>query len=87
MAGAARPRAICREFGMAKRTLQRRFSKYTGVSPQQYLARVRLLQSRYLLRFTTDSVSDIAVRCGFGDVSYFSRAFRRQFGISPNQCR
>lgn len=79
--------ALCREFGMAKRTLQRGVSDYTGVSPQQYLARVRLLQSRYQLRFTTDSVNDIAVRCGFGDVSYFSRAFRRQFGISPNQCR
>ena len=79
--------ALCQTFSLSRRTLQRGFSDYTGVSPQQYLARLRLLQSRYQLRFTSDSVNEIASRCGFGDVSYFSRAFRRQFGVSPNQCR
>lgn len=79
--------ALCQEFGIARRTLQRGFAEYTGVSPQHYLARVRLLQARYLLRFSSLNIHEVAERCGFGDVSYFSRAFRRQFGISPNQCR
>jgi len=32
-------------------------------------------------------VSDIAYDCGFGDVSYFNRCFRRRFGASPRQFR
>lgn len=79
--------ALCLEFGIARRTLQRGFSEYTGVSPQQYLARMRLLQARYRLRFSDATVNDVAIHCGFSDISYFSRAFRRQFGLSPNQCR
>lgn len=79
--------ALCHEFGIARRTLQRGFSDYTGVSPQQYLMRLRLLQARYQLRFSDATVNAVAQRCGFVDISYFSRAFRRQFGLSPNQCR
>lgn len=78
---------LCQEFGIDRRTLQRGFNEYTGVLPQQYLVRLRLLQAQYQLRFSDATVNDVAMQCGFADVSYFSRAFRRQFGLSPNQCR
>jgi AraC-like DNA-binding protein len=32
-------------------------------------------------------VSDIAYACGFSEVSYFNRCFRRRFGASPTQMR
>lgn len=78
---------LCAQFGMARRTLQRAFSQYTGVSPQQYLSLLRLLQAKYFLCFSGLSVGEVAQKCGFGDISHFSSAFRKQFGISPNQCR
>lgn len=34
-----------------------------------------------------ESVSAIALRCGFNDISYFNRAFRRRFGCTPSQWR
>lgn len=78
---------LCQQFGMARRTLQRAFVQYTGISPQQYLSLLRLLQAKYWLRFSDQSVGDVAGKCGFSDISHFSRSFRKQFGISPNQCR
>ncbi|MFU0965101.1 helix-turn-helix domain-containing protein [Kluyvera ascorbata] len=51
------------------------------------MARARLRQSCYPLRFAHDTVNDIAVRSGFADVSDFSPTFRRQFGLLSNQYR
>jgi AraC-like DNA-binding protein len=36
---------------------------------------------------TGEKISTVAYDCGFGDVSYFNRAFRRQFGIAPSDVR
>jgi AraC-like DNA-binding protein len=38
-------------------------------------------------RFDRLKVSDIAYACGFSDVSYFNRCFRRRFGCSPRELR
>ncbi len=77
---------LCLEFGLSRRTLQRGFVEYTGISPQQYLSTIKLLQAKYFLQFTEMNVTEVALRCGFKEVSYFSRLFRKHYGISPNQC-
>ncbi|TKI06062.1 helix-turn-helix domain-containing protein [Martelella alba] len=78
---------LCRMFAISRRSLQRGFTDYAGVSPQQYLSTTKLLQARYYLQFCQMNVSQVAQRCGFSDISYFSRLFRKHFGISPNQCQ
>jgi AraC-like DNA-binding protein len=35
----------------------------------------------------TGPISDIAFACGFGDLSYFNRVFRRQYGATPSRVR
>ena len=35
-------------------------------------------------RYAATSISDIAFACGFGDLSYFNRAFRRRYGATPS---
>ena len=40
-----------------------------------------------LLCSTSDSVTEVALACGFGDVSYFGRLFRRQKGKTPGEYR
>ena len=48
-------------------------------------ARLREAASRLVT--TTDNVTDVALDCGFGDISNFNRAFRREFGVSPRSYR
>ena len=52
-----------------------------------YLAELRLLQSAAALTDLTRSVREIALTSGFPDANYFSRAFRRHFGVSPTEYR
>lgn len=62
----------------------RSFKQAFGVSPYQYMLRLRLNYALCLLNTNTMSVTDIAGRCGFPDVFTFSKAFKRQFDLSPN---
>lgn len=63
------------------------FRRATGLSPFQYLQRLRLQRARELLAGTDEPIAQVAARAGFGDPFYFSRAFKRLEGISPTQYR
>jgi AraC-like DNA-binding protein len=65
----------------------RTFQGVTGITPHQYVLRARLREAASRLADETDKVLDIALDCGFGDVSNFNRAFRTEFGVSPRQFR
>lgn len=65
----------------------RTFERLTGVTPHQYLLRARLREAALRLNESTDRVIDIALACGFGDVSNFNRAFRSEFGVAPRVYR
>ncbi|WP_240796972.1 cupin domain-containing protein [Stenotrophomonas maltophilia] len=64
-----------------------RFSLATGMSPMRYLAQSRLQLAAQLLRSGNRRVSQIAGDVGYLSEPAFSRAFRRQFGVSPNTWR
>jgi AraC-like DNA-binding protein len=61
----------------------RTFEGLTGVTPHQYLLRLRLRRAAIRLRSEPARISDIAFDCGFGDISNFNRTFRAEFGLSP----
>ena len=63
------------QFSLSLRTLHRQLKQQTGLTPQRYLNRVRLMKARHLLRHSDESVTDIAFRCGFGDSNHFSTLF------------
>jgi AraC family transcriptional regulator len=65
----------------------RTFESLTGVTPHQYVLRTRLREAASRLAAETGRVLDVALDCGFGDVSNFNRAFRAEFGASPRQYR
>ena len=58
------------------------FRKETGVSINQYIMNVRMQRAAEMLRYTGNSISDIAVKTGFSDIYYFSRAFKREMHLS-----
>jgi AraC family L-rhamnose operon regulatory protein RhaS len=72
---------------LSLRTLHRQLKSYTGLTPQRYLNRLRLIKARHMLRHGDDSITDIAYRCGFGDSNHFSTLFRREFNWSPRDIR
>jgi AraC-like DNA-binding protein len=63
------------------------FEGLTGTTPHQYLLRARLRQAAVRLRRESGRIVDLALGCGFGDVSNFNRAFRAEFGVSPRAYR
>jgi AraC-like DNA-binding protein len=65
----------------------RTFTQVTGVTPHQYVLRARLRDAALRLGRHSGSVIDVALDCGFGDVSNFTRAFRTEFGVSPREYR
>ena len=80
--------AVADQFSLSlRRTLHRQLKQQTGLTPQRYLNRLRLIKARHLLRHSDDSVTDIAYRCGFGDSNHFSTLFRREFNWSPRDIR
>ena len=63
------------------------FECLTGVTPHQFILRARLRAAATRLVEEPHKILDIALDCGFGDVSNFNRAFRTEFGMSPRRYR
>ena len=62
------------------------FKQSTGLSPIQYVNRLRIEKAKHYLTFTPMSVSDIADKLGL-EISYFSRMFKDHSGFSPSEYR
>ncbi|MFS2174656.1 AraC family transcriptional regulator N-terminal domain-containing protein [Rhizobium pisi] len=75
--------AMAESVAMSGSHFAHRFREITGVSPIQYLKRIRLEKARLLLLEGDLSVSIAAEETGYASTSHFSRDFRRQFGLSP----
>jgi AraC family transcriptional regulator len=63
------------------------FRKVTGVSPHQFLLRLRLNAAALQLRGSNEPITDIAYTAGFADLSNFIRTFRAEFGMAPSRYR
>ena len=66
--------------------LRKLFKKELGITPHQYLADLRLHSAADLLYSgeANYSVSEIALLCGFREPLYFSRMFKKKYGVSPS---
>lgn len=66
-------------------TFKRRFREIYGTAPGKYIIKKRLEHAAELLVTTKLRVSEICYDCGFGDVSNFTKAFSKAYGISPSE--
>lgn len=69
------------------RHFMRIFRKTYNASPLEYIIDLRINHACMLLRSTGMTVSETAKKCGFDDVNYFSRLFKKRMGISPSGYR
>ncbi len=79
--------ALAGRAAMSPRTFARRFAEALGLTPGQYVLRLRLDAARRLLTEGALPVGGVARRCGFGMAEAMRLAFQRQLGIAPQQFR
>jgi transcriptional regulator GlxA family with amidase domain len=78
------PSVIAEEVGISARQLERLFGKYLNCSPKKYYVELRLERARRLLLQTEQSITEIAMACGFESPGHFSRVYRAAFGVTPS---
>lgn len=67
--------------------LCRFFKEFTGFTPIDYINRLRIDKACYQLAVNKMSVTDAAYECGFNELSYFSKCFKKYMGMSPGAYR
>jgi len=67
--------------------LCRVFRRETGVTPHRYLTNLRLQSAATMLRsvYSNSSIAEIAQLCGFKNPLYFSRLFKKKYGVAPKE--
>ena len=79
--------AIAAAAGVGPREASRCFRRQLNLSPFEYLIGCRVDRAAERLRATDDSVTDIALGCGFASVSYFGKLFKERLGMTPSEYR
>ncbi len=77
---------LAAQVGVSDRTLQRGFQHLFGKTVFQYLTERRMERAEQWLRQGNRTVAEIAATVGYSNPGHFAAAFKRQFGITPNDC-
>lgn len=73
--------------GLSKNYFIRLYGKETGISFWTYITELRIERAKLLLSSSQLSMIDICTQIGYDDVSYFSRKFKLETGVSPRKYR
>ncbi|KAA3634908.1 MAG: response regulator [Bacteroidetes bacterium] len=77
--------SFCRAMGMSRTQLFRKLKAVTGMSPNQFVRKVRLERAAQMLREAQFSVSEVTYKVGFNDLQYFRDCFKQEFGTPPSK--
>ncbi len=78
---------ICSHFYTSASYISHIFKKNNGKSIKAYANALKIENAKQLLKSTNESITDIAFMCGFCDIGYFSKTFRKITGTSPRAYR
>ncbi|MEN8117892.1 MAG: helix-turn-helix domain-containing protein [Bacteroidota bacterium] len=76
---------LAKEMGMGRHNLHRKVSSIAKITVSQFINQVRLKKAKEILRHTSDTVSEVAYKVGFSNVSYFIKCFHEYYGYSPGE--
>ena len=79
--------ALAERVGLSTRQFARAFADQVGVTPGRYVDLIRLEAAQRMLTDTTDGVTRIAHKCGYGSPEAMRRAILRDLDVSPTQYR
>ena len=78
---------LVKRSGLAERTFKRRFTEATGLSPIDYVQRLRIEDAKRRLERTEAPADEISWQVGYEDPAYFRRLFKRTTGMTPGAYR
>ena len=73
--------------GFSPNHLSKKFRESAGIGVHEYLVFIRLQHAALDLISTKDSITQIALRCGFSDSNYFKDSFKKKYGVTPRHYR
>ena len=73
------------EIGLSRVQLYRKVKALTGSTPVDLIRKARLARARHLLQTTGKSISEVAYTVGFSAPSYFTKCFKEEYGMLPNE--
>jgi len=79
--------SICDIMQISRMHLHNKLKALTGLSTSAYIKHIRLLEAKSLIENSNLNFSDITFRVGMPNQAYFSRHFKKEFGMSPKQYR
>jgi AraC-like DNA-binding protein len=78
---------LIKHIGLCSSRLFQLFKSYTGLTPNDYLLRLRVEKAKQLLADPGPSITDVALESGFSSAQYFSGVFRKYAGQTPREYR
>jgi AraC-like DNA-binding protein len=78
---------VTKKFNTNRTTLSKLFKNILGLSPVEYLNRIRISKANYLLRESSMTVNQIMIETGFNNRNYFNKVFKKHMGCKPSEYR
>lgn len=78
---------LAEESHMSERSFRSMFLKYTGITPKQYLIKVKMQNAAQILQTSDFSINKVSEKLGYSSPFQFSRDFKKFYGVSPNSFR
>ena len=75
------------KFHLTTRTAFRHIKEATGLTPDNYIKRLRLVSARVKLRETDMTITEVAYLCGFANSNHFTTLYKKVFGLTPSEDR
>lgn len=79
--------AMAVALNMSESSMYRKIKSITGMSPQEFFRNLRFKISCEMLVDNSNNIADVAYKLGFSDPKYFSKCFKREFGVTPREFR
>ena len=76
---------LCQAMRVGRNQLQKKVKALTNMTPVEFVRSYRIKKALQLLKTTRYSVSEVAYQVGFNNLSYFTKMFKKQFGVLPSR--
>jgi AraC-like DNA-binding protein len=76
---------MAEEMNLSRTQLLRKVKALTGLSPNDFIKDLRLKHAAEMITRKSDTITQIGYAVGFNDQSYFTKCFKKQYGLTPSE--